>query len=165
MDVPIKDVEEDDLEVAVHRQDDDSNASAEDHEFSGYIRTLASTDLSFSNDRIHLGIVRCTSAQPQQVNDWRKTTTFHTFTKIGEENCKVIVDNESSINAVSTKVIERCGLKTIPHPHLYKVSWINSTTPKIKQRCLVLIEFNLYKNKIWCDVVTMDVGQIILSRS
>ena len=31
--------------------------------------------------------------------------------------------------------------------------------------CFVLIEFNVYKDKIWCDVVTMDVGQIILGRS
>ena len=32
----------------------------------------------------------------------------------------------------------------------------------MKQQCLVLIEFDVYKDKIWCDVVTMDVDQIIL---
>ena len=31
-------------------------------------------------------------------------------------------------------------------------------------RCFVLIEFTVYKDKIWCDVVTMDVGQTILRR-
>jgi len=79
-------------------------------------------------------------------------------------NCKVIVDNESSINVVSSKVIERFGLKAILHSHPYKVSWINSTTLEVKQRCLVLVDFNFYKDKISYDVVTMDVGRIILGR-
>ncbi|XP_072993886.1 LOW QUALITY PROTEIN: uncharacterized protein [Typha latifolia] len=45
-----------------------------------------------------------------------------------------------------------------------KVSWINSITLEIKERCLVPNEFTTYKDKIWCDVLTMDVGQIILRR-
>ena len=85
------------------------------------------------------------------------------FTKIGDENCEVIVDSESSINAMSSKAIERCGLKTIPH-HPFKMSWINSTTLEVKQQCLVPVDFNFYKDKIWCDVVTMDMSQIILGR-
>ena len=59
-------------------------------------------------------------------------------------------------------MIEKVGWKAEPHPHPYKVSWINSTTLDVKQWCLVPIEFDVYKEKIWCDVVTMDVGQIIL---
>jgi len=34
----------------------------------------------------------------------------------------------------------------------------------MKQRCLLPIEFDVYKDKIWCDVVTMDVSQAILGR-
>ena len=33
-----------------------------------------------------------------------------------------------------------------------------------RETCLVPIEFDVYKDKIWCDVVMMDVGQIILGR-
>ena len=41
MKVPIEDVkEEGDVEVAVHQQDDDSDASVEEYEFSGCIRTV-----------------------------------------------------------------------------------------------------------------------------
>ena len=85
------------------------------------------------------------------------------FIKIGDKNCKVIVDSENSINAISSKLIERLGLKVVPHPHPYKVSWINSTTLEVKQWCCPG-RLYIYKDKIWCDVVTMDVGQIILSR-
>jgi len=70
---PLKDVEEDGLEVTVHQHDDDSDASPEECEFNGCIRTL--TDLTPSYDRAHLG-VRCTLAQPEQVNDWRRTVIF-----------------------------------------------------------------------------------------
>ena len=65
MKVPIEKENKDDLEV-VHRQDNDSDAPAEDHEFSGCIRTLASNDLTPNNDIVHLGVVRCTSTQPNK---------------------------------------------------------------------------------------------------
>jgi len=81
------------------------------------------------------------------------------FTKMGDKNCKVIVDNGSSINVVSFKMTKRLGLKAVLHPHM----WINSTALEVKQQCFVPVDFNLYKDKIWCDV-TMNVGQIILSR-
>ena len=61
-------------------------------------------------------------------------------------------------------IINNVGLKAEPHPHPYKVSWINEAALNVTQRCLVPIEFIIYKDKIWCDVVTMDVGQIILGR-
>ena len=53
-------------------------------------------------------------------------------------------------------MIEKVGWKAEPHLHPYKVSWINSTALDVN----VPIEFDVYKEKIWCDVVTMDVGQI-----
>ena len=61
--------------------------------------------LTPSYDKAYL-VVKCTLVHPEQVNDWRRTTTFHTLTKIGDKNCKVIVDSESNINAVLCKVTE-----------------------------------------------------------
>ena len=81
-------------------------------------------------------------------DDWRRIVIFHTLTKIENKNCKMIVDNESYINAVLSKVIEKVRLKVEYHPSPYKVSWINSTALDVKQRCLVPIDFELYKDKI-----------------
>jgi len=107
VEVLIEDVEEKDgMEVIIHRQDDDLDASANEHEFNGCVGTLASTDLTLCYDIAHLRGVRYISAQHEQVNGWRRTTTFHMFTSIGDKNCKVIVDTESSINIVSSKVTE-----------------------------------------------------------
>jgi len=44
------------------------------------------------------------------------------------------------------------------------MSWIDSTTLEVKQQCLVSVNFNYYKDKIWCDVITLNVGQVILGR-
>ena len=49
-------------------------------------------------------------------------------------------------------------------PHPFNMSWIDSTALEVKQRCLVPVSFNYYKDKIWCDVITMNVGQVILGR-
>jgi len=89
---------------------------------------------------------------------------FHIIMKIGRRSCKIIVDSGSCINAVSSTVIAKIGLKSVPHLYPYRVTWINSLVLEVKQRCLVPIDFRLYKYKIWCDVVSMDVGHIILER-
>jgi len=113
---------------------------------------------------IHLFIVRCDLSQPKEKDDWRRTTMFHTIMKIGGRSCKIIVDSGSCINTVSSTVITKLGLKVVPHPHSYIVTWINLLALEVKQRCLVLIDFSFYNDKICCDVVFMDVGHVILGR-
>jgi len=68
MKVPIEDIEEEDEEVIVHLQDD-SVASVEEYEFNGCIRTVEVTALPPSVGRAQLGVVRCTLAQPELLND------------------------------------------------------------------------------------------------
>ena len=97
---------------------------------------------------IHLSVIRCALSQPKEKDDWRRTTIFHIIMKIGGRSCKIIIDSESYINAVSSIVIANIGLKAVPHPHPYRVTWINSSALEVKQRCLVLIDFGLYNNKI-----------------
>ena len=55
-------------------------------------------------------------------------------------------------------------LKAVPHPHPYKVSWVDSTSLSIIERCLVPLQLVGYRDKIWCDIIAMDVGSIILGR-
>lgn len=112
--------------------------------FLGCIRTLP-----VELDQGHLSqtcrdwvlyVVRCTLTQPKNADDWRRHAIFHTYIKINNKGCKVIVDSGSCINAVSGA---------------YSV---------VKERCLVPIQFLEYKDHIWCDVIPMDVGHVILGR-
>jgi len=104
--------------------DDDSDFDQEDDGIVfNCIRHTPSTPLF---------VVRCAFSQSAEKGDWRRTTIFDTITKIGGKNCKMIMDSESCINAVSSKVIKEVRVKVVPHPHICKVSWINSTALDMK---------------------------------
>jgi len=84
--VLIEDVEEeDDLKVIVHQQEDDSDASAEECEFNDCIRTVGVTNITPSVDKTQLEVVKCTLAQPEQIN-WGRPAIFQTCTKIGNKS-------------------------------------------------------------------------------
>ena len=123
MEVPIEDIEEegDDVEVIMHQQDDESDASAEECKFNSRIRTAKVMNLTPSVDRARLRVVRCTLAWPEQIDNWRITVIFQTCTKIGKKSCRV-VDNDSCINAVASKLITILGMKPVKHPNPYKVT-------------------------------------------
>ena len=65
-----------------------------------------------------INVVRCTLTQSNETDDWRRTTFFHTWIKVGDKNCKIIVDSESYINVVSSSY----SPKAVPHTCPYKVS-------------------------------------------
>ena len=87
-----------------------------------------------------LGVVRCILTQSKEQEDWRRTNILHTFIKIGEKVCKIIIDSGSCVNAISASSVKTLGLTPVPHPIPYKVSWIDSTSIPIKLRCQVLIQ-------------------------
>jgi len=101
-----------------------------------------------------LSVVRCAPSQSA-----KKTIGEKMFTKIEDKNCKIIVDSETCISAISFKSLENLGLEVVPHSHPFKVSWIDSTILEVKQQCLVPVNFNHYKDKIWCDVITIVFHQ------
>jgi len=39
----------------------------------------------------HIAVVRCTLAQPKDTVDWRRTSIFHTWIKIGEKIVKSLL--------------------------------------------------------------------------
>ena len=57
------------------------------------------------------------------------------------------MDGGSCINVVFSVIISKVGLKVEPYPHFYKVSWINKVALNVTQRCLVPVEFTVYKDK------------------
>ncbi|GFZ19760.1 hypothetical protein Acr_28g0004650 [Actinidia rufa] len=128
------------------------------------LENLPESDEDCEGGDVTLGVVRCALTQAKEDNDWRRNAIFYTYIKCGEKDCKVIIDSGSCINAVSSSTVSRLGLKPVPHPNPYHVSWVDTSSISIKQRCLVPIQILSYSDKIWCDVVPMDVGHIILGR-
>ena len=61
-----------------------------------------------------------TEQEPPQRN-----TLFRTLCKVRGKVCKVIVDSSSTDNIALVEMVEKLGLKKLPHPNPYKVSWLN----------------------------------------
>ena len=47
-----------------------------------------------------INVVRCPLIQPNKTDDWRRTAIFYTWMKMGDKNCKVIIDSRRCINVV-----------------------------------------------------------------
>ncbi|KAK8955936.1 hypothetical protein KSP40_PGU008277 [Platanthera guangdongensis] len=64
----------------------------------------------------------------------------------------------------SETALARMGLTAEPHPSPFQVAWVTKTTLSVTRRCLVPITIGPYTDKIWCDVMPMDVCHVLLGR-
>ena len=74
----------------------------------------------------------------------------------------MIVDSDSCINAETSKLITTLEMRLVKHPNPYKVTWIDATFIDVQKRCQIPIQFATHTDNVWCDIVPMDVGHIIL---
>lgn len=165
----LEDTKEDDStpgEEKSHVEHEDGTPREEDLDGdSAYLAYLGkAVEHSSDHHEVPLWVVRCALTTPKQEDDWRRTNIFYTYAKSGEKICKLIVDSGNYTNVVSTRTIKWLRLKPVPHPRPYKVAWVNATSIPVSYRCQAPIELYSYKDTLWCDVVTMDVGYIILGR-
>jgi hypothetical protein len=75
------------------------------------------------------------------------------------------VDNGSTDNLISTKMVENLEMETIEHPSPYRVSWLQKGHQvNVTKQCLVEFKIGGYKDEILCDVIPMDVCHLLLGR-
>jgi hypothetical protein len=95
----------------------------------------------------------------------QRNRLFRTACKAKDWKCKVIVDNGSMDNIVSTEMVEKLELETIDHPNPYRVSWLQKGHQvNFTKKCLVEFKIGGYKDEILCDVIPMDVCHLLLGR-
>eukprot|EP00253_Pinus_taeda_P035412 PITA_35412 len=79
--------------------------------------------------------------------------------------CKLIIDSGSTDNLVATKMVEKLELKRLKHPTPYKVSWLQKGHKLlVDEQCQVEFQIGRYKDKVICDIMSMDVCHILLGR-
>ena len=62
-------------------------------------------------------------------------------------------------------MVEKLGLKKLPHPNPYKVSWLNKEQQVIvNEQVHVQFQIGEYKDKIVYDVAEMDACHLLLGR-
>jgi hypothetical protein len=95
----------------------------------------------------------------------QRNNLFRTACKNKDRVCKVIVDNGSTYNLISTEMVEKLELETIEHPSPYRVSWLQKGHQvNVTKQCLVEFKIGGYKDEILCDVIPMDVCHLLLGR-
>jgi hypothetical protein len=94
----------------------DLNDEEDESNLLGCVRSI-STQIKTTR----LSVVRYVLTQPKETGDWRRTAIFYTYIKYGDKGCKIIIDSDSCINAVSSGSVSRLGLKSVPHPKPYSV--------------------------------------------
>ncbi|RDY11693.1 hypothetical protein CR513_03596, partial [Mucuna pruriens] len=65
--------------------------------------------------------------------------------------CPIIINGGSSVNVASLRLVEKLNLPTIVHQKPYKLQWLNN-------------KVEMYSDEIICDMVPMEVTDILLRR-
>jgi hypothetical protein len=95
----------------------------------------------------------------------QRNRIFRTACKTKDGVCKVIVDNGSIDNLVSTEMVEKLELETIDHSSPYRVSWLQKGHQvTVTKQCLVEFKIGGYNDKILCDFIPMDICHLFLGR-
>ena len=98
------------------------------------------------------------------LEDPLRSSIFSTFSKIGSTVIKILVDSGSVVNAVAEASVLALGLQPRLHPRPYKAMWINETFLAVTKRCVVPLKVAGYRKDIWCDILPMGVGSVLLGR-
>jgi len=84
---------------------------------------------------------------------------------IKEKLCRIIVDNGSCNNIASQELVDRIELKQRCHPNPYKMQWLNDCgTLCVSHVVTVPFSIRRYNDHVDCDVVPMQVCQLLLGR-
>jgi len=77
--------------------------------------------------------------------------------------CRFIIDGGSYNNIVSALLVEKLGLPTSRHPHLYHMQWLNNSGT-VKVSSMVRLSFSIgdYHDEVDCDIVPMQACHLLL---
>ena len=138
----------------------------EDDEFPMYEEEIVIGD-SDKEEGLALVMKKTLLAPKQQEQeDWLRSNIFHTTCNISGRICNLVIDGGSYENVVSEKVVDKLGLKTVDHPHPYKLTWLKKgNNIRIFKRCMVSFSIRKkFQDSVFCDVVKMDACHLLLGR-
>lgn len=68
------------------------------------------------------------------------------------------------MNIVAKTALNRIKLTSEPYPSPCRVAGVEKTTIPITKLCLVPLNFAIYRDHMWCDILLMDFGHILLGQ-
>ena len=77
----------------------------------------------------------------------------------------MIIEGGSESNCVSRELVKNLALTTTPHPHPYKLRWLNDQIGNlVRKQCLVSFSIGSCQDQVLCDVLDMDACHVLLGR-
>ena len=65
----------------------------------------------------------------------------------------------------STSMVQKLGLATLKHPCPYMLQWMNNSgAAQVTKQVLVPFKIEKYEDEVFCDVVRMQAGHLLLRR-
>ena len=111
-----------------------------------------------------LVIWRLLNLNTKEEEEWRQAKKFHTRVIVIGKAVNVVIDNGSAINFVAQEVIDKLNLPTEKLPKPYQVTWSTGHVIPVTHRCLVSFKLGGYEDRIWCDVIHMNIAHILFGR-
>ena len=77
----------------------------------------------------------------------------------------MVIDSGSTKNMVSCEMVNKLGLKKIPHECPYKISWLtDDQSLLVNEKAIVDFQIGGYHDSVVCDVLPMDCCHLLLGR-
>ena len=116
-----------------------------------------------SEERVSFVLQRMLLASKEE---GQRKNLFKTRCSVNNKVCDLIVDNGSTENLVSKKLVDYFQLPTEPHEKPYSLGWVSKGSQvRVTLSCKVPISIGKhYREEVLCDVLDMDVCHILLGR-
>nr|KYP35416.1 hypothetical protein KK1_043551 [Cajanus cajan] len=109
----------------IYSSQDEATTSPSSSEGEEEASEEESCEVTYPYNRELLMMRRVLNNQPSDTQSQRENI-FHTRCNISNKACSLIVDSGSWCNCCSTRMVEKLGLTTTPHPKPYQLQWLNN---------------------------------------
>ena len=111
-------------------------------------------------------MLRRSCMAPKTDEAWQRTSLFSSTCTVKGKICRFVIDFGCSSNVVSEEAVRKLSLSIEPHPHPYRLLWMQTGAEVyVSQRTLLSLSIgSFYKDTLYCDIAHMDVSHIILGR-
>lgn len=116
-----------------------------------------------SEERVNIVLQRILLSTKEE---GQRKNLFKAHCSVMNKLCNLIVDNGSTENLVSRKLVEYLQLPTQPHERPYSLGWVSrGSQVRVSLVCNVPIAIGKhYREEVRCDVLDMDVCHVLLGR-
>lgn len=137
-------------------EEDDEQEFGEDDEYEG----AEFSEEEESHEKINIVLQRILLSSKEE---GQRNNLFKTHCSIQNKVYNVIVDNGSTENLVSQKLVDFMKLPTKQHEKPYPLGWIKKGSQvRVTMTCKVPISIGKdYKEEVICDVLDMDVCHVL----